>query len=41
MPNYRYQVKSNDGQVSVGVIAADNATAAANNHMLRHDCRTR
>lgn len=40
MPNYRYQVKSNDGQVSVGVIAADNATAAANalraqgNHVL-------
>lgn len=29
MPNYRYQVKSSDGQISVGMIAADNATAAA------------
>ncbi len=40
MPNYRYQVKGNDGQISVGMIAADNATAAANalraqgNHVL-------
>lgn len=29
MPNYRYQVKTSSGQVSVGMIAADNATAAA------------
>jgi len=29
MPNYRYQVKSSGGQMSVGVLAAENATAAA------------
>lgn len=29
MPNYRYQVRTNSGQVQSGVIAADNATTAA------------
>lgn len=29
MPNYRYQVRTNAGQVQNGVIAADNATTAA------------
>ncbi len=29
MPNYRYQIKSNAGQVSVGVITAENTSAAA------------
>jgi len=29
MPNYRYQIKSGSGDVSVGVISAANATAAA------------
>ena len=29
MPHYRYQVQSRDGQVAVGVLAAENAMAAA------------
>jgi len=29
MPNYRYQIRNNAGQVQAGVIAADNATTAA------------
>jgi len=29
MPNYRYQVKTSGGQVSVGVMSAESATAAA------------
>ncbi len=33
MPHYRYQVQGRDGQVSVGVLAAENAMGAAN--MLR------
>ena len=30
MAHYRYQIQARDGQVSVGVLAADNAVAAAN-----------
>lgn len=30
MPNYRYQVRNNAGEVQVGVVAADNITTAAN-----------
>ena len=29
MPNYRYQVRSNNGQVTVGVVSADSAVNAA------------
>lgn len=29
MPNYRYQVKTSGGQVTVGVLSAENATSAA------------
>ncbi len=29
MPNYRYQVRNNDGEVNVGVLSAENATTAA------------
>ena len=31
MPHYRYQIQSRDGQVTMGVLAADSAVAAANN----------
>lgn len=30
MPNYKYQVKTQSGEVQVGVVAADNVTTAAN-----------
>ena len=30
MPHYRYQIQARDGQVSMGVLAAENAVAAAN-----------
>ncbi len=30
MPNYRYQVRNNTGEVQIGVVAADNVTTAAN-----------
>ncbi|MBI1369402.1 MAG: type II secretion system F family protein [Planctomycetes bacterium] len=31
MPHYKYQIQSKDGQMSMGVLAAENAVAAANN----------
>mgnify|MGYP001021306842 CR=1 FL=1 len=29
MPNYRYQIRNSAGQVTAGMLAADNATTAA------------